>query len=199
MKTTRPGRRKALGMAPWADDRTWKQPLTPQQREKARSARRQPSLWQRTPAGPYSRRAPAWPPRLAPAKVPPRDDADPRQLGRMSQTAALISPPRLWSRPQRGACPRGEGSPFLRPLRLGTAWSQRRRPLGTSPGPGGHQAGVMEATTKVIVPASRSQYYGLSEPRAHFSALVTCCIGRPHLARFPPSRHPGDAAGELAP
>lgn len=104
--------------------------------EKARSARRQPSLWQRTPLAPtYSRRrAPRDPPRLAPARSPTPG---------MTQT-----PPARTDEPDGGAhrsarrcghAPRGElvhvgrASPFpaALPLRLGTAWSQRRRPLGT--------------------------------------------------------------------
>lgn len=61
-------------------------------------------------------------------------------------------------------------------------------------------AGVIEDKTKVIVTASRAELYGAGRTSSStFRALVTCSIRRPHLAEFPPSLPPVDAAGELAP
>nr|XP_044627739.1 basic salivary proline-rich protein 3-like [Equus asinus] len=90
--------------------------------EKARSARRQPSLGRPTPPAPtYSRRRdPRDPPRLAPAPGPrPRDDVAPaaqrwRSLARASPLAT----------PLGGASPNGEGHilPAASPRRLCAVW-----------------------------------------------------------------------------
>lgn len=86
--------------------------------EKARSARRQPSLWQRTPLAPtYSRRrAPRDPLRLAPARSPTPGMTQTQPPGRMSQTAALIGPPgTVVTPPEESLSTWGGPAPSLRP------------------------------------------------------------------------------------